>query len=124
EVAHYIHRVLHQQGVDASIFNADEFDGDIHDYDGVILGSPIYKGVWMTSLWRRIRHLQEQFKDKPVWAFSLCMRVLEPGGKDYAQHHYLPHTVLDKLNMRDYRFFAGRLAHLSLTQKTEFYETY
>ena len=124
EVTNFVAKVLKDRALDVDIQFVDNFRGDIYSYDAVILGSPIYKGILMSSLWRLIRQLEPQFKSIPVWGFSLCMRVLEPGGQDYARANYLPHNLLDKLNLQDYHFFAGRLENLSLAQRNEFHETY
>jgi len=124
EVANFMAKVLKDRAFDVDIQSAANFTGDIHHYDAVILGSPIYKGIWMTSIWRTVRQLETQFRNRPIWGFSLCVRVLEPGGLDYAQANYLPHNLLDKLNLQDHCFFAGRLENLSLSQRNEFHETY
>lgn len=124
EVADFIAQILTEAGITVDTHLADNFTDDIHDYDAVILGSPIYKGVWLTSLWRTVRRLETQFKDKPVWGFSLCMRILEVEGQTYAEANYLPHSLLDKLNLQSHRFFRGRLENLSLALRQELHETY
>lgn len=78
EVASFIARILTEQGLEVDTRLADTFTDNIDTYDSVILGSPIYKGVWLSSLWRSVRRLETQFKDKSVWGFSLCVRILEP----------------------------------------------
>jgi len=124
EVATFIGRILQEQELSVDVVDADNFTGDIHSYNAVILGTAIYKGVWMSSLWRTVRRIEDQFKDKPVWGFSLCMRVLEADGYDYAFANYLPHNILERLNLKNYRFFGGRLQDLSLGLRQEFHETY
>lgn len=124
EVASVIASTIRKHGIEVDIEDATQYTGGLENYDGVILGSPIYKGIWMSSLWRAVRRLETQFKHKPVWGFSLCIRALEPGGREIAYERYIPHNIFDQFNLQDYRMFAGRLANLSIADKHEFTRTY
>lgn len=124
QVANFIGKLLNQKGIETDLQNVFQFEGDIESYDAIIIGSPIYKGVWLTSFWRIIRQLQFARLQKPIWGFSLCVRVLETDGLDYAIEHYLPHDLLEKLNLRDFKFFAGRLQNLTPSERTEFHAHY
>src|SRR5687768_6259147 len=114
EVARLLAETLQEYGHEVRLANAEGYIGDIHRYDAIILGTAIYKGMWLHSLLNTVRRLLPQFGAKPVWGFALCIRALEPAGEDYARQFYLPRNLLDTLNLQEYQFFAGRLNHLSL----------
>jgi menaquinone-dependent protoporphyrinogen oxidase len=124
EVAQYLAEIINQAGHKVVLENANSFSGDIHTYDAIILGSGIYKGMWLHSLLSTVNRLKPQFEQKPVWGFALCIRVLEIAGKDYARQFYLPHNSLQETNLQDYRFFAGRLSQLSVSDKAILHERY
>jgi menaquinone-dependent protoporphyrinogen oxidase len=124
EVAEQLAQQLLEANHEVRIANALGYEGDIHRYHAVILGTAIYKGMWLHSMRNTVNRLMPQFHEKPVWGFSLCVRVLEPAGEDYARQFYLPHNLLNKLNMQDYQFFAGRLMHLSVSEKATLAERY
>ena len=124
EVAARLGEQLQAANHEIRIANALGYEGDIHRYNAVILGSGIYKGMWLHSMLNTVNRLMPQFQQKPVWGFSLCVRVLEPAGEDYARQYYLPSNILKKLNLQDYHFFAGRLANLSMSEKATLAERY
>lgn len=124
EVAQFLAETLRQAGHQTTLENANNFSGDIHAYDAIILGSAIYKGMWLHSLLSTVNRLKPQFGQKPVWGFALCIRVLEIAGEDYARQFYLPQSSLKDLNLQDYRFFAGCLQNLSVNEKTILHERY
>ena len=124
EVAQFLAETIKQAGHPVELQNANTFSGDIHSYDAIILGSAIYKGMWLHSLLSSVNRLKAQFGQKPVWGFSLCIRVLEIAGEDYARQFYLPRNNLKELNLQDYRFFAGRLENLSVNEKSILHERY
>lgn len=124
EVAKFIGQILHQGGHQVTLANADSFRDDIHDYDAIILGTGIYKGMWLHSLLTTVNRLQPQFGQKAVWGFALCIRTREIGGEDYAYQHYLPRHLLRDLNLQDYRFFAGHLHDLNINERLILGERY
>jgi menaquinone-dependent protoporphyrinogen oxidase len=124
EVAQRLAAILQDSGHDVTLANAEGFTDDIHRYDAIILGTGIYKGMWLHPLLNAVRRLLPQFQQKPVWGFALCVRVLEPAGEDYARQFYLPRNLLDNLNVQDYQFFAGRLSNLTVSEKNILAERY
>jgi menaquinone-dependent protoporphyrinogen oxidase len=124
EVARFLAESIKQVDHQVTIENAESFTGDIHAYDAIILGSGIYKGMWLHPLITTVNRLKPQFGLKPVWGFALCIRVLEPAGEDYARQFYLPKNLLNNINLQEYRFFAGRLQNLSIQEKTTLSERY
>jgi menaquinone-dependent protoporphyrinogen oxidase len=124
EVAEQLAQQLQEANHEVRLANALGYEGDIHRYDAVILGTPIYKGMWLHSMLNTVNRLMPQFQQKPVWGFSLCVRVLEPDGEAYARQYYLPNNLLSKLNLQDYQFFAGRLTNLSISEKSTLAERY
>jgi menaquinone-dependent protoporphyrinogen IX oxidase len=117
EVAEQLAQQLLEANHEIRLANALGYEGDIHRYDAVILGTGIYTGMWLHSMLNTVNRLMPQFQQKPVWGFSLCVRVLEPAGEDYARQFYLPSNLLNKVNLQDYQFFAGRLTNLSVSEK-------
>jgi menaquinone-dependent protoporphyrinogen oxidase len=124
EVAKFLAETLKQAGHQAVVENVEHFTGDIHAYDAIILGSGIYKGLWLHPLITTVNRLKSQFGLKPVWGFALCIRVLEPAGEDYARQFYLPKNLLNNLNLQEYHFFAGKLQNLSISDKNTLHERY
>ena len=124
EVANVLGQNLQEANHEVRLANALGFEGDIHRYNAVILGTGIYKGMWLHSMLNTVNRLLPQFQQKPVWGFALCVRVLEPAGEDYARQFYLPKNILNKINLQEYRFFAGSLTNLSIIEKSTLAERY
>jgi menaquinone-dependent protoporphyrinogen oxidase len=124
EVAAYLADVLRKRHLEVVVTNAAEFNKDVLNYDAIVIGTGIYNGMWLNPLWNNVRRLAEQLEKIPVWGFALCVRVLEVDGAAHIQKHYLPSKVLDKINLQDFRFFAGRVSDLTPGEMTEFAERY
>jgi menaquinone-dependent protoporphyrinogen oxidase len=124
EVAAYLADVLRKQHIAVDVSNAAEFNKDVVEYDAVLIGTGIYHGMWLNPLWNTLRRLSEQLAEIPVWGFALCVRVLEEDGEAHIQKHYLPHKILDKINLQQFKFFAGRLGALTPSEMSSFAERY
>ena len=124
EVAAYLADVLRKQNIAVDVTNAAEFTKDVLDYDAVIIGTGIYHGLWLNPLWYTVRRLSEQLAKIPVWGFALCVRVLEEDGDIHTWKHYMPHTVLQEINLQVFKFFGGRLLDLTPNEISTFSERY
>lgn len=124
EVAEFIQQVLEDHDVDAHLANANGFSEDIGDYDALLIGSPMYKGLWLHEMIHTMRRLLPQLAEKPVWGWSICVRVLEPNGEAYARLNYLPTDIISKLNLQEYQFFAGKLEDISAADRNTLDERY
>jgi menaquinone-dependent protoporphyrinogen oxidase len=124
EVAAYLADVLRKHKIEVDVTNAAEFSKDVLDYDAVLIGTGIYHGMWLNSLWNTVRRLTEQLEKIPVWGFALCVRILEEDGEAHILKHYLPRKVLNSINLKNFKFFAGRIEDLTATEVTSFAERY
>ena len=124
EVAAYLADIFRKNDIAVDVTNAAEFDKDVLNYDAIVIGTGIYHGMWLNPLWNAVRRLNGQLANIPVWGFALCVRILEEDGAAHIQKHYLPHKVLDKINLQDFKFFAGRVTELSPNELASFAERY
>ncbi|MEU6820955.1 flavodoxin domain-containing protein [Streptomyces atriruber] len=69
EIARTITEVLRKQGLDAEMRPARDV-GEIHAYDAVVLGSPLYEGQWHKDARRFAKRHREALAGRPVWLFS------------------------------------------------------
>lgn len=109
EVVMYLSNVLRRGGFGAEIAKAQDFDTNRTDFDALVMCSGIYRGKLRPELLRSVRHMIPNLRGIPVWGLALCMRTLEDGGEKYAYENYLPHNILKRLNLQEFRFFAGSL---------------
>jgi len=58
-----------EQGIESSV-EAPETVESIEGYDGVILGSAVYAGHWLSAAKDLVARCGPQFADLPVWLFS------------------------------------------------------
>lgn len=124
EVAAYLAGILCKRNFEVDLVDAAEFTKDVLDYDAVLIGTGIYHGMWLNPLWNNVRRLIEQLENIPVWGFALCVRILEEGGEAHILKHYLPNTVLDAINLQDFKFFAGQIINLTPTEMASFSDRY
>jgi menaquinone-dependent protoporphyrinogen oxidase len=99
---------LSEQGFDTTILHCDDVQ-DIGEYDGVLVGSSIYKGKWLPAAETFLRRFSDILKIKPLAAFILCIRILEPDGYVHVMTEYMPNHLLDNLNVIGLEAFAGQL---------------
>lgn len=69
EIARTITEVLREQGLDAEMRLARDV-GEVHAYDAVVLGSPLYEGQWHKDARRFAERHREALAERPVWLFS------------------------------------------------------
>jgi len=108
EMAHFIADRLRQKSYQVTVASPDMVN-HIGAYDAIILGSGAYKGMWLPEMLGFVRRHLSEFGNKPVFGWLSCIRILEEGGYEYVMTHYLPKDILARLNVKDYRLFAGRI---------------
>ena len=108
EVAHAMAEAFAAAGVRADVVTGDAVAkiSDLDGYDGVVLGSAIYKGHWLTPTVAFADTHVDALAAMPVWLFSSG-----PVGDPTLVR--LPEE-LDRIsaatNARDHRVFPGRIA--------------
>lgn len=108
EVATFIGDALREAGLDVTIADADTVQ-DVTPYDAFVLGTGIYRGEWLPALRVFLRKFRADIGDKPIFAWMLCIRLLETDGQDYVMAEYVPHHLLDGFNVQDIQPFLGKL---------------
>lgn len=124
EVATFLADVLKGNAIEVDVKDAAEFTGDVLNYDAVLIGTPIYTGMWLNTLWNNVRRLTDQLAKVPVWGFALCVRILEEDSKAHIQEHYLPEKIVKTINLQEFKFFAGRVENLTPREVAKFAERY
>lgn len=99
---------LAEKDFEITVADCDEVQ-DAGEYDGIIIGSGIYKGMWLPAAETFLRRFNEELKTKPLAAFILCIRILEPDGYEHVMREYMPMHLLEKLNIIGLEAFAGQL---------------
>jgi menaquinone-dependent protoporphyrinogen oxidase len=108
EVAVFIGERLRERQFDvtvASVRDVRTLDG----FDAFVLGSAIHGGMWLASMGQFLDRWRGDFGARPVYMFITCIRVLEPKGPQHAVQHYVNYPVLNALNLREVKPFAGKL---------------
>jgi menaquinone-dependent protoporphyrinogen oxidase len=113
ETAEFIADILRDAGHTVTVEHADEVT-DITPFDAFVLGTGIYRGTWLPALTTFIRRFEDDFEDKPVFAWMLCIRLLEDDGRPYVLENYVPHYLLHNLNMQGIQPFLGRLYQVAV----------
>jgi len=108
EVAAYLSNILREYHLQVTVANVENFAGDIKQFDGYLFGTSIYNGMWLKSLANYVRRCLPDIGQKPVWGWAMCIRILEPDGKEHVYKNYLPDRLLKKINLQDYNFFGGK----------------
>jgi menaquinone-dependent protoporphyrinogen oxidase len=83
-------------------------------YDAILIGSPVYEGMWLPEVFEFIDTFGETLATLPSFVWTICVRVLEPNGYEHAAKNYIPHQILEKMNVQDIHIFAGRLKVLDI----------
>jgi menaquinone-dependent protoporphyrinogen oxidase len=96
------------QGVGHNVVIADVKQVEsLAGYDGVILGSAVYAGHWLSEAKKLIEHHREELRALPVWLFSSGPLGAQkpPAPVDPKEEEWL----LKSTGARAHRIFPGRL---------------
>lgn len=113
ELAHEIARVLGELGLDVTVSQLDEANGE---YDAYVIGSAVYAGHWLKPARQFIKAHHAKLMNSRVWFFSSgpVGRPLKPEGdpQDVA-------TLLESIRPEGHAVFAGKLQkeRLNLVEK-------
>jgi menaquinone-dependent protoporphyrinogen oxidase len=69
EIAHAIAMELELEGISADVLRPEEVES-VEDYDGVILGSGVYAGHWLSVAMKFVEREAGALARRPVWLFS------------------------------------------------------
>jgi len=83
EIAEFIASSLRQSGFDVTLDNVQSPNHHPSNYDAIILGTPIYKGMWMPELLGYATLHEKVLTQKPLFLWMSCIRVLEVGGYEH-----------------------------------------
>lgn len=118
EIAGFVGERLGNEGWQVEVWNArDKEDFEISDYDVVILGSPIYKGIFHGDMLRLLVRGKSLLKAKSIFVWVACVRVLEPGGLAHVEKHYISQDVHDLHPIEPIGVFAGKLDYHQLNEE-------
>lgn len=116
EIAQYIAAIIKKADIAVDILPARNVK-DISDYDGVVLGTAIYAGMWMNDAMQFLKRFEVDLVACNVWVFSSG-----PTGDDLPMQMLgtvvEPKAVtglLDKIKPRDKMLFHGKVDMDDLT---------
>jgi len=107
EIARAVADVLAEKGLEVLVVPPDQA-GAVEEFDGVVLGSAVYRGHWMKSARELAEGSAAALAARPVWLFSSGPVSEPPKPADVTK-------ILHATKARDHRIFAGKLARKHLT---------
>ena len=114
EIADFIAKILIKYNHHVTVANCDSVT-EISEYDTVILGTGIYKGRWLPAAETFLRRFMNDLADKPLFYFSVCIRLLEKDGYAHVMQEYIPEHLLNQLNnIQGKTAFAGKLDYADI----------
>ena len=108
EIAERIGDVVGRAGLQADVLPASRAT-DPATYDGVVMGSAVYLGLWRKEAVKFVKERQEVLAQRPLWVFS-CGPTSE--GEAFMRGGSLPAALLplaDSLKPRSAVIFRGRV---------------
>ncbi|MBC8506225.1 MAG: flavodoxin domain-containing protein [Chloroflexi bacterium] len=81
-VAEAIGKALAENGTQVEVISMHEVKS-LSSYDAVVAGSAIRSKAWLPEAVQFIRTHQNELKEKPFAAFSVCMTLAMPNGENY-----------------------------------------
>jgi menaquinone-dependent protoporphyrinogen oxidase len=109
KVAETIGEALRQKGIEADVRLAKE-PADLPQYAGVVLGSPVYVGRWMSEAMRFVKDHHEMLSNMPVAYFTVGMMLrddLEGGRKEHSDAIEEAHRMAPEVNLVEIGMFVG-----------------
>lgn len=111
EIAEAIADILQKSNHTVTVAHCDTVTSPA-EYDAVIIGTGIYKGKWLPAAETFLRKFDTELRDKPLFYFLVCIRVLEADGYDHVMQEYIPTHLLNPLNnIQGAVAFAGKLSY-------------
>lgn len=108
EVAQFMGEVLRERDLAVTVAAAETVE-DVAGYDAVLVGSPIYGGMWLTEISQFLERFADALAQKPTYFWMTCIRVLEPDGLEHAQREYVYQPLMKRIGVREVGVFAGKL---------------
>lgn len=106
EIAAAIGRRLGEAGLEVDVLDPDNVT-TLDGIDAAVVGSGVYAGSWLASTRRLIERHEEGLRSMPVWIFSSgpLGDPPKPAGEESVDVSW----VVEKVNPREHRIFAGKL---------------
>ena len=108
ETSQFIGERMRTHGLDVTVADCDDMLS-VQEYDAVIIGTGIYRGMWLPAAETFLRKFGTTLATKPLYVFVQCIRALEEDGRDHALSQYMPKHLLVHQKLVDVGVFAGRL---------------
>ncbi|MEV5983237.1 flavodoxin domain-containing protein [Streptomyces sp. NPDC052114] len=107
EIAGTITRTLREEGIETDL-RPVVYIGGIEEYDGVVLGSPLYAGRWHRDARRFARRRRRALAAKEVWLFSSGPLDASASERDIAPVPAV-HRMLTAIGAHEHVTFGGCL---------------
>jgi menaquinone-dependent protoporphyrinogen oxidase len=120
-VADAIGKELCAKGVNADVVLIKNAS-NVRSYQGVVIGSAIYRGKWMSEAIDFVNENQDILRQIPVAYFLVCMTLSQPTDKNRAQVlSYMDHILkaVPKIKPVGIGTFAGALNYSNLSWLTK-----
>ena len=111
EIATIIAEGLRQRGLDAALEHPDEV-ASLDPYVGVVIGSAVYAGRWMTSAEQFVDRWTDALQQRQVWLFSSGPAGDPP--KPEPGKAVDVSAMVAATHARDHQLFAGKIDKESL----------
>ena len=108
EIAEEIAEVLQESGVDVSVSNVMDV-GSVSDYEGVVIGSPIYMGKWLPEAVDFVKNFQNDLRSVPVAVFAAGFSMREPTERNRESGRAAISVIRPYLHPFEVGIFAGKL---------------
>ncbi len=111
-----IGKVLENHELSNDVFPSEDVVSLI-PYHTVVMGSAVYSGEWLESASELLESFQEQLAQMPVWLFSSGPTVDGDPSEALDGWHFPKslQTIVDDINPRDIKLFAGKIDAKLLT---------
>lgn len=116
EMATAIAKAMIEDGLEVDVKPIEELDG-VAGYQGVVLGSGVYVGRWLSEATEFARRHQVELRARAVWLFS-SGPIGSPNPKPVGDPQGIA-EVAASIGARGHRVFAGRLdrGRIGLSEK-------
>lgn len=108
EIALKMQEILKAHNLDVDVRSVEEVDA-LTGYDAFIGGTAVQGGFWLPPMSRFVQKHRESIARMPFYFFVTCIRVLEADAQEHVNAHYLRRDLLQAMNVRRAKAFAGRL---------------
>ena len=110
-LANFIADILKKDNHTVTVAHCDTITA-VDMYDATILGTGIYSGRWLPAAETFLRRLMDDLRDKPLFYYLVCIRLLEKDSYGHVMREYVPEHLVNQLrNIQGKTAFAGKLEY-------------